>query len=89
MAKVEIKKERMRRCMLCVQNNNYVDYKNLKLLSKHLSSFARILPRRHTGTCVRHQRLVANAIKRARILALLPYTTEHRQAVRPPKVEKK
>jgi len=75
--------------MLCVQGVKYVDYKNLKLLSKHLSSFARILPRRHTGTCVNHQKLIANAIKRARILAMLPYTTEHRQVIRPPKVQAK
>jgi len=79
------KKGKITRCMLCVQGSKYVDYKNIKLLSKHLSSFARILPSRYTGTCIRHQKMIAESIKKARIVALLPFTTEHRQVVRPPK----
>jgi small subunit ribosomal protein S18 len=71
--------------MPCVQGRKYVDHKNLKMLSKYVSSFARILPRRYTHTCIRHQKMISAAIKRARFLALLPYTTEHRQVMRPEK----
>ena len=53
-----------------------VDYKDVARLKKYISERGKILPRRVTGTCARHQRMVTTAIKRARNLALLPYTVD-------------
>jgi small subunit ribosomal protein S18 len=63
-------------CVLCQQGVNYIDYKNVELLKHYLSHTAKILPRRVTGACAYHQRMIANAIKRARIVALLPFLAE-------------
>ncbi|MCH7859348.1 MAG: 30S ribosomal protein S18 [Candidatus Marinimicrobia bacterium] len=69
-------------CSFCVEHATHVDYKNVDLLHRYLSERARIDPRRKTGTCARHQRMLATALKRARHLALLPYTLEHRLQTR-------
>lgn len=53
-----------------------VDYKNYDLLKKYVSDRGKILPRRVTGTCAKHQRLVTVAIKRARHMAILPFTKD-------------
>ncbi|MDD4351723.1 MAG: 30S ribosomal protein S18 [Candidatus Gracilibacteria bacterium] len=71
--------KKQKRCMMCVKQCSHADYKDLRLLSTYLSSFARILPRRYTGTCVRHQKMVTNAIKKSRLMGLLPYTIHHKQ----------
>lgn len=63
-------------CKFCADKINYVDYKDLKLLSGFVPERAKILPRRISGTCARHQRMLQQAIKRARHIALLPYTTD-------------
>ncbi|MDR3163867.1 MAG: 30S ribosomal protein S18 [Mycoplasmataceae bacterium] len=63
-------------CVLCQQGVNYVDYKNTELLKHYLSHTAKILPRRVTGACAYHQRMIANAIKRARYIGLLPFVAE-------------
>jgi small subunit ribosomal protein S18 len=63
-------------CQFCVDKTAYIDYKDVNKLRRYLSERARIEPRRTTGTCARHQRRLSVAIKRARILALLPYTPE-------------
>ena len=55
---------------------DYVDYKDVDLLKRFISERGKILPKRITGTCAMHQREVTKAIKRARIVALLPYTAE-------------
>ena len=55
----------------------YIDYKDIARLRRHLSERGKIEPRRKTGTCARHQRALAVALKRARHVALLPYTAEH------------
>ena len=60
-------------CRFCVDKNKIIDYKNTKELSKLVSSFGKILPRRKTGTCAKHHRKVAQAIKRARFMALMPF----------------
>lgn len=60
-------------CMFCVDKIRYPDYKDLKRLGRHVSDRGKILPRRRTGACARHQRGVATAVKRARHLALLPF----------------
>lgn len=63
-------------CKFCADKINYVDYKDMKLLSGFVPERAKILPRRISGTCARHQRMLQQAIKRARHIALLPYTTD-------------
>ena len=56
----------------------YVDYKNIKMLVRFISVFDRILPARIIGTSARHQKMVSQAIKRARYMALLPYHSGHK-----------
>ena len=60
-------------CRFCEGKIAQVDYKDEYTLNRYISDRGKILPRRATGTCARHQRQVAEAIKRARYLALLPY----------------
>ncbi|MDA2921808.1 30S ribosomal protein S18 [Patescibacteria group bacterium AH-259-L07] len=60
-------------CYFCVNNINEIDYKNTDLLRRFISPYEKILPRRKKGTCAKHQRKLARAIKRARIMALLPF----------------
>lgn len=64
-------------CTFCANKSTRIDYKDVGLLGRYLTDRAKILPRRRTGNCARHQRALATAIKRARYLALLPYTAEH------------
>ena len=64
-------------CTFCVDKVSYIDYKDISRLRRHLSERGKIEPRRKTGTCARHQRALAVALKRARHVALLPYTAEH------------
>jgi small subunit ribosomal protein S18 len=64
-------------CFFCANKNEVIDYKNPDKLRAYLSDRARIDPRRRTGTCAKHQRALATAIKRARHLALLPFVPEH------------
>lgn len=65
-----------RTCRFCDSKEVYIDYKNEKRLQRCVSEQGRIIPKRITGTCSRHQRQLVVAIKRARHLALLPYVTE-------------
>ena len=60
-------------CKLCQSKVEYVDYKDTKLLKEFLTEKGKIIPRRITGNCAKHQRMVKIAIKRARHMALLPY----------------
>ena len=71
-------KNRKRRkvCQFCVDKAEYIDYKDTVKLRKYLSERSKILPRRTTGTCAMHQRLLTEAIKRARQVAILPYVTD-------------
>ncbi len=68
---------RRRVCAFCVDKVSSIDYKDSVKLRRYLSDRARIDPRRKTGTCAKHQRWLTTALKRARHLALLPYTSEH------------
>lgn len=68
-----LKKEKV--CYLCVNNLRDVDYKNGQLLRRFINTHMRILPKKRTGVCSKHQRKVVTAIKRARILAILPFTS--------------
>ncbi len=64
-------------CQFCVEKIDYIDYKKPELLLPYISPYGKMLSRRRTGVCAKHQRRLAVAIKRARFLALLPYTAEH------------
>ena len=68
---------RRRVCQFCVDKIKHIDYKDVNRLLRYLSDRAKIEPRRKTGTCAHHQRQLSVALKRARIMALLPYTAEH------------
>jgi small subunit ribosomal protein S18 len=68
---------RRRVCGFCVDNVQRIDYKDTVRLRRFLSERGKIEPRRKTGTCAKHQRWLTTALKRARQLALLPYTAEH------------
>ncbi len=63
-------------CEFCTQEMDHIDYKNVSLLERHVSDRGKIRPRRQTGTCARHQRQLAIAVKRARHIALLPFVAE-------------
>ncbi len=63
-------------CQFCVDKMEYIDYKDVARLRRFMSERAKILPRRVTGTCARHQRDLTTAIKRARQIALVPFVTD-------------
>ena len=63
-------------CSFCVDKVEVIDYKDVAKLRRYMSERGKILPRRMTGTCAKHQRQLTEAIKRARHIALLPYTAE-------------
>lgn len=69
-------------CFFCVNKNEAIDYKRPDKLRNYISDRGKIEPRRRTGTCAKHQRPLTIAIKRARHLALLPYTPEHVRKMR-------
>lgn len=60
-------------CRFCEARMEYIDYKDVKTLQKYTSSIGKIDTRKKSGTCPKHQRALATAIKRARIMALLPF----------------
>lgn len=70
------RKARKKVCGFCVDKVENIDYKDIVRLRRYMSERGKILPRRVTGTCARHQRELTVAIKRARHLALLPYTAD-------------
>ena len=63
-------------CSFCAEKIEHIDYKDSVRLRKYTSERAKILPRRITGTCAKHQRQLTTAIKRARQIALLPYVSD-------------
>ena len=63
-------------CHFCSEHLNEVDYKDITLLRRFITEKGKIHPRRMTGVCAKHQRILANAIKRARVMALLPYKAD-------------
>ncbi len=64
-------------CAFCVDHVREIDYKEVNRLRRYLSDRAKIEPRRKTGTCAKHQRMLSVALKNARHMALLPYTAQH------------
>lgn len=69
-------RRRRKVCQFCVDKVEHIDYKDTAKLRKFTSDRGKILPRRMTGTCAMHQRQLTLAIKRARHIALLPYTAD-------------
>lgn len=69
-------RKRRKVCQFCVDKAQDIDYKDVAKLRKFISERSKILPRRTTGVCARHQRRLMIAIKRARQIALLPYVTD-------------
>ncbi len=63
-------------CQFCVDKSKAIDYKDVSRLRKYITEKGKIVPRRQTGVCSTHQRELANAIKRARIMALLPFKAD-------------
>ena len=63
-------------CAFCASKQNEIDYKDVNTLKKYITEGGKILPRRMTGTCAKHQRVLAVAIKRARLVDLLPFKGE-------------
>ncbi|KPJ59460.1 MAG: 30S ribosomal protein S18 [Latescibacteria bacterium DG_63] len=73
----EARTPRRKVCKLCLDKVKYIDYKDEKRLSRFVTDRGKIVPRRVSGACARHQTQIAAAIKRARILAILPFSSEH------------
>ena len=69
-------RKRRKVCAFCVDKVEYIDYKDIAKLRKYMSDRAKILSKRATGTCAKHQRALTEAIKRARQVALLPYVAD-------------
>jgi small subunit ribosomal protein S18 len=63
-------------CVFCVEKTDEVDYKDIAKLRKYVTEKGKIVPRRMSGVCAKHQRVVTEAVKRAREMALLPYVAE-------------
>ena len=70
------RRPRRKVCAFCADKITEIDYKDIPRLRRYISERGKIVPRRVTGTCARHQRQLTVAIKRARILALLPYVSD-------------
>ncbi|MBO6134803.1 MAG: 30S ribosomal protein S18 [Lachnospiraceae bacterium] len=71
--KRDFRAKKKRVCQFCTKGATSVSYKDEKILRKYISESGKILPRRVTGTCAKHQREIVNAINRARHVAILPY----------------
>lgn len=71
-----MRRSRRKVCAFCVDKVESIDYKDVMKLRKYVSEKAKILPRRISGNCAKHQRQMTVAIKRARQIALMPYTTD-------------
>lgn len=68
--------KRRKYCKFCESKSVYIDYKDLKTLQNYTPERSKILPRRISGNCAKHQRLLQQAVKRARMVALLPFSSD-------------
>ena len=73
---MRVKKMRRLVCRFCENHDEDFDYKNDKKWRRYITDRGKITPRRMTGNCAKHQRKMTTAVKRARYMALLPYTTD-------------
>ena len=64
-----------RRCHFCTNQIEHIDYKNVKLIAKFTSQYKKIVPKYYSGNCLKHQKMLSRAVKNARQMALMPYTT--------------
>lgn len=71
-----MKRARKKVCAFCMDKSENIDYKDINKLRKYVTERGKILPRRISGTCAKHQRELTASIKRSRNIALLPFTTE-------------
>ncbi|HHO42503.1 MAG TPA: 30S ribosomal protein S18 [Epsilonproteobacteria bacterium] len=78
------RKYKKRHCKYCESKVDFIDYKDINALKFSLSERFKIMPRRLTGNCKKHQELVATAIKRARQAALIPYIVDRKNVVESP-----
>ena len=69
-------RRRKKVCVFCADKNKDIDYKDVNLLKRYISERGKILPRRITGNCAKHQRALTVSIKRSRHIALMPYTLD-------------
>ena len=76
MAKEQIEKKKRKNCNFCIDKVEVIDYKDISKIKRYLTEAGKILPRRITGTCAEHQRMLAKAIKRAREAALISYVND-------------
>lgn len=74
-------KTRKRVCSFCADKVDHIDYKDINKLKKYITERGKILPRRITGNCAKHQRQLTKAIKMARQVALLPYNADRKSVV--------
>jgi small subunit ribosomal protein S18 len=72
----KMRRSRKKVCAFCSDKTEFIDYKDINKLRKYVTERGKILPRRISGTCAKHQRELTSSIKRARNIALLPFTTE-------------
>lgn len=64
-----------RKCRFCTDQIENIDYKNVALVSKYLTKYKKIVPKYYSGNCLKHQKKLAGAIKNARLMALVPFTS--------------
>ena len=76
MAREQIDKKKRKNCNFCMDKVEVIDYKDVSKIKRYLTEAGKILPRRITGTCAEHQRMLAKAIKRAREAALISYVND-------------
>jgi len=69
-------RRRKKVCVFCADKNKDIDYKDVNMLKRYISERGKILPRRITGNCAKHQRALTVSIKRSRHIALMPYTLD-------------
>ncbi len=67
---------RRKYCKFCEVKSKWIDYKDVKTLQNYIPERAKVLPRRISGTCAKHQRMLMQAIKRARMIAFIPFTSD-------------
>ena len=68
--------KKAKQCFFCLNNAREIDYKDVNLLRRFVNSYGKILSKKRTGTCSKHQRQLATAIKRARVMAILPFVNQ-------------
>lgn len=78
------RRPRRRVCTFCVEKVQRIDYKDVGRIRRYISDRGKIDPRRKSGTCAKHQRMLTTALKRARFMALLPYTADHVRSLMSP-----